>query len=74
MFFANFSIHDHFPLRIYSINVTKSQETADLFTFIEEILNGKPRFLCSDRHFIKIKNRLKCYKLKLLLDTNKISG
>ena len=27
---------------IFSVNVTKSHETADLFTFTEEILNGKP--------------------------------
>ena len=25
------------------------QETSDLVTFIEEILNGKLQFLCSDR-------------------------
>ena len=26
------------------------------------------------RYFVKVKNRLKCYKLKLLLNTNKVSG
>ena len=30
-----------------SVNVTKPQETADLVTFAEEILNGKLDFLCS---------------------------
>ena len=35
-----------FPLRISSVNVTKS-ETADLVTFTEEFLHGKLRFLCS---------------------------
>ena len=35
-----------FPLRISSINVTKSQFPADLVTFTEEILNGKLHFLC----------------------------
>ena len=33
-----------FPLKIFS----KQQETADLVRFIEEILNGKLRFLCSE--------------------------
>ena len=37
-----------FPLRISSVNVTKSaQKTADLVTFTGEILNGKLHFLCS---------------------------
>ena len=35
-----------FPLRISSVNVTKSAVS----TFTEEILNGKPEFLCSDKH------------------------
>ena len=35
-----------FPLRISSVNVTKST-TADLATFTEEIPNGKLPFLCS---------------------------
>ena len=35
---------------ISSINVTKSQETTDLVTFTEEILNGKLNFLCSDTY------------------------
>ena len=30
-----------FPLRISSVNVTKSQVTTDLVTFTEEILDGK---------------------------------
>ena len=34
-----------FPLRISSVNVTKSA-TANLVTFTEEILNGKLHFLC----------------------------
>ena len=32
------------------VNVTKPQETADLVTFTEKILNGKYHFLCSDHH------------------------
>ena len=28
----------------------------------------------TNRYFVKIKNRLKCYKLKLLADTFKVSG
>ena len=36
-----------FPLRISSVNVTKSAGHADLVTFTEEILNGKLNFLCS---------------------------
>ena len=35
-------------MRISSVNVTKSARTADLVTFTEEILHGKPHFLCSD--------------------------
>ena len=38
-----------FLLRISLVNVTKSQETAHLVTFTEEILNGKLHFLCSVR-------------------------
>ena len=37
-----------FLLRISSVNVTKSQGTADLLTFTAEIINGKFQFLCSD--------------------------
>ena len=36
-----------FPLRISSVNVTKSVETADLVGFTEGILNGKLNFLRS---------------------------
>ena len=36
-----------FPLRISSVNVTKSAETADLVTFTEEMINGTLHFLCS---------------------------
>ena len=36
-----------FLLGISSANVTKPQETADMVTFTEEILNGKLHFLCS---------------------------
>ena len=35
----------NFPLRISSVNVTKSAETAYLVTFAEETLNGKCHFL-----------------------------
>ena len=43
-----------FPLRISSVNVTKStdnyvtQVTAGLVTFTKEIINGKLHFLCSE--------------------------
>ena len=37
-----------FPLRISPVNVIKPLFTADLVTFIKEIFNGKPHFLCSD--------------------------
>ena len=36
-----------FPLKISSVNVTKSED-ADLAIFTEEILNGKLHFLCSE--------------------------
>ena len=36
-----------FLLKIYSVNVTNLQETADLVTFLEQILNGKLHFFCS---------------------------
>ena len=36
-----------FPLRISSVNVTKSPENCDLVIFTEEILNGKLHFVCS---------------------------
>ena len=36
-----------FPLRVFSVNVTNPQETADLVIFTEEIINGKLHFLCS---------------------------
>ena len=40
-----------FPLRTFSVNVTKSAITADLGTFTEEIRNGKLHFLCSVSEF-----------------------
>ena len=36
-----------FPLRISSVNVTKSAVSTDLVIFDKEILNGKLHFLCS---------------------------
>ena len=36
-----------FPFRISLIDVTKSAVNSNLITFTEEILNGKPQFLCS---------------------------
>ena len=36
-----------FPLRISSVNMTKSTGNCGLVTFTEEILNGKLHFLCS---------------------------
>ena len=38
-----------FPLRIFSLNVTKSQFAADLVTFTEEIFNGKLHFWSSEQ-------------------------
>ena len=38
---------ESFPLRVSSVNVTKSAFSLDLATFTEEILNGKLHFLCS---------------------------
>ena len=37
--------HKYKVLTIYSVNVTKSKKTADLTTFIEEILKEKLHFL-----------------------------
>ena len=37
-----------FPLRISSVNVTKSTVSCNFFTFTEEILNGKLHFLCCE--------------------------
>ena len=46
---STFPLHKKwsFPLRIYSVNVSKPQFPADLVTFTEEILNGKLHFFCS---------------------------
>ena len=46
---AKYTLHKKlsFPLKISSINVINSQETADLVTFTVEIL-GKLHFLCCD--------------------------
>ena len=37
-----------FAVNIFLVNLNKSVETAGLFTFTKEILNGKLPFLCSD--------------------------
>ena len=37
-----------FPLRIYSVTMTKSAVSCGFVTFTEEILNGKLHFLCSE--------------------------
>ena len=51
VFFLKMTLHKKwsFPFRISSVNVNNPQETADLVTFTEEILNGKLHFLCSVR-------------------------
>ena len=36
-----------FPLRIFSVNLTKSADSCDLVTFTEEIPNAKLHFLCN---------------------------
>ena len=38
-----------FSIKDFSVNVIKSQFSADLVIFTEEILNGKLHFLCSVR-------------------------
>ena len=43
-----------FPLRISSVNVTKSTVPCCLATFTEEILNGELHFLCSVRAFVSL--------------------
>ena len=63
--YHQYSLHKKwsFPLRISSVNVTKSaeespnstKETADLVTLTEEILNGKLHFLCSDIYFNRVR-------------------
>ena len=40
-----------FPLRISSVNMTKSLETSDLVTLTEEIFIGKLHFLCRERYY-----------------------
>ena len=49
--FSQYSLHKKWslPLRISSVNVTKSAGNCGFSTFTEEILNGKLQFLCSDR-------------------------
>ena len=42
------------PLRISSVNVTKSAGTADLVIFTEEILHGKLHFLCSGLDYVEL--------------------
>ena len=46
------------PLRISSVNVTNPQETADLVTFTEEILNVQLHFLCSVMNFLERGNTI----------------
>ena len=46
-----------FAVRIFSVNVTKSQETVDLVTFTEEIPNGKLHLLCSEIRLHSINNQ-----------------
>ena len=43
-----------FPLKISSVKVTNTLESADLVTFTVEILNGKLHFLCSVRNVTDI--------------------
>ena len=62
----NQSLHKkwNFPLKISSVNV---QETADLITFTEELLNGKLHFLCSELLLIWcIRSRLIWVSVKIL--------
>ena len=62
----NCTKNESFPLRIYSVNVTKSARNCGLVTFTEEILNGKLHFLCSEDSNHVSRNfhfRLKCFCL-----------
>ena len=56
-----------FPLRISSVNVTKSQFLADLVTFTEEIHDGKLHYLCSD---ISVSCKYKTSEKPLLVSSN----
>ena len=48
-----------FPLRISSVNVTKSPKlTAELVTFTEEIIHEKLYFLCSDIFCSAVKSNI----------------
>ena len=51
-----FAIHKKwsFPLRISSVDVINTQETADLVTFTEEIFNGRLHFLCSGAYYFQL--------------------
>ena len=57
------------PLRISSVNVTKSAETCGFVTFSEEILNGKLYFLCSE----KLSNSVETVVALLLFQDRNIS-
>ena len=64
-----------FLLRTSSVNVTKSvtQETVDLVTFTEEIVNGKLPFLCNGWTFIWITHSFSlslCLSLGILSRSN----
>ena len=64
-----------FPLRIYSVNVTKSAGNCGLITFTEESWNGKVYFLCSviGAKF-KFKKILSIFKMLLIsIETKKIT-
>ena len=51
------------------------QETADLVTFTEEILNGKLHFLCSDKDFtIKSATVVEINKIIKHLNPKKVTG
>ena len=46
----NYPVQKGFPLRSFSVNVTRSVETADSVTFTEATFNRKLHFLCSARY------------------------
>ena len=59
--FQNLTLHKKwsFPLRIFSVSVTKLQFPEDMVTLTEEILHEKTQFLCS----VSIKKREKPHKI-----------
>ena len=58
-----------FPLRISSVNVTKSAVSSGFVTFTEAILNGKLHFLCSEPYKNGVSNAHHNYSFGLNVET-----